>query len=127
MDKNIQKDYITRNAWGMSASIDIKNCNAEKIRSAALIQDYVIQLCKVIDMVRYGDCQVTNFGTGNKAGFTLVQLIETSSITGHFSNDMNAAFIDIFSCKPFDPHEIGEFTQKFFESDEAEVTFKYRK
>ena len=126
MDKNIQKDYLIRKAWGMNAMIDVKECNPELIRSAAHIQDYVIQLCKLIDMVRYGDAQVVNFGVGDKAGYTLVQLIETSNITGHFSNDTNAAYIDIFSCKPFSPFEAAQFSQKFFEGRDVKFKHEFR-
>ncbi len=126
MDKNIQKDYLIRKAWGMNAMIDLKECNPDLIRSAASIQDFVIQLCKLIDMKRYGDAQVVNFGSGDKAGYTLVQLIETSNITAHFSNDTNAAYIDIFSCKPFSPEEAAEFSQKFFEAKSCEVKHQFR-
>jgi S-adenosylmethionine/arginine decarboxylase-like enzyme len=127
MDKNQQKDFIVHKAWGMSCTVDIKQCNPEKIRSAAVIQDYIIQLCKLIDMVRFGDCQIVNFGSGDKAGFTMVQLIETSCITGHFSNDLNAAFIDIFSCKPFDRDAVVHFTKQFFDAKDAYSTALYRK
>lgn len=126
MDKNIQRDYMVNQAWGMSCSIDMQNCNPAKIRSAAAIQDYVIELCKEIDMTRYGDCQVVNFGSGDKAGYTLVQLIETSNITGHFSNDTNAAYIDVFSCKPFDPFAVADHARKFFEGDEPNVRWIFR-
>ena len=35
------------------------------------------------------------------AGYSLVQLIETSAITGHFCGSSGDAYIDIFSCKDF--------------------------
>ncbi len=126
MDKNIQKDYLIRKAWGMCSYINLKDCNPELSRSAAHIQDYVIQLCKLIDMKRHGDVQIVNFGSGEKAGYSMVQLIETSCITAHFSNDLNAAFIDIFSCKPFTPAEAAEFSRKFFEAQTSDFLFKYR-
>lgn len=126
MDKNLQKEFMVRKAWGMSCFINLKQCNPDLIRSAAHIQDYVIQLCKLIDMVRFGDAQIVNFGSGDKAGYTLVQLIETSNITGHFSNDTNAAYIDIFSCKPFTPAEATEFSRKFFEAEVSDFQFCFR-
>ena len=33
------------------------------------------------------------------AGYSLVQLIETSAITGHFCDRSGDAYVDIFSCK----------------------------
>jgi len=35
------------------------------------------------------------------AGYSLVQLIETSAITGHFCDCSGDAYIDIFSCKVY--------------------------
>lgn len=122
----MEQSGVKENPWGMSCSVDIYNCDPALIRSAATIQDYVIQLCKILDMKRYGDCQVVHFGTGNKEGYTLVQLIETSNITGHFSNDTNTAYIDIFSCKMFSPDDVAEFTQLFFKGDNAQVSWGYR-
>lgn len=106
-------------AWGYSLGLDLKNCDPAIIRSKEKIQDYVIQLCKLIEMVRHGDCQIVHFGNGNKEGYSMVQLIETSCITAHFSNETNAAYIDIFSCKPYDSETVREFSMEFFGSDEA--------
>ena len=101
-------------AWGKSMMLDVYDCDPALIRSAAHIQDYVIQLCKLIDMVRYGDCVVIRFGTDNKEGYSFFQLIETSNISGHFSEELNIAFIDIFSCKDYNTKEVEEFTLDFF-------------
>jgi hypothetical protein len=40
---------------------------------------------------------------GNPIYKSVVQFIETSSITMHFVNSEIAGFIDFFSCKKFDP------------------------
>jgi hypothetical protein len=44
----------------------------------------------------------------------MTQLIETSLVSGHFANDTNAAYMDIFSCKNYDPLVMANFTLKFF-------------
>jgi S-adenosylmethionine/arginine decarboxylase-like enzyme len=36
------------------------------------------------------------------AGYSLVQLIETSAVTGHFCDASGDAYLDVFSCKDFD-------------------------
>ena len=41
----------------------------------------------------------------------MVQLIETSLISGHFANDTNSAYLDIFSCKGYDPAVVEEFSK----------------
>jgi S-adenosylmethionine/arginine decarboxylase-like enzyme len=51
----------------------------------------------------------------------MIQLIETSLISGHFANLTNSAYIDIFSCKAYDPDTVAEFTRKFFQAGFVEV------
>ena len=112
--------------WGYSIAMDLKWCDPVIIRSRERIQEYVIQLCRLIDMKRYGDCQIVHFGEGNKEGYTMVQLIETSNITAHFANDINSAFIDIFSCKDFNFNSVTEFTRDFFGAGEIATHLNIR-
>lgn len=88
--------------WGYMLSLDIARCKPALIRSKPVIYKFAKTLVKEIDMKAYGEPQIVHFGEGNKAGYTLVQLIETSNIMAHFCEEDNAAFIDIFSCKPYD-------------------------
>lgn len=114
------------NYWGIASSFDCKNCN-DNIKNKDKIQEYVYDLCKLIDMKRFGDCQVVHFGEDEKvAGYSMVQLIETSLISGHFANSTNAAYIDVFSCKPYDTLKVLDFTQKFFGSKNASMNVVYR-
>jgi S-adenosylmethionine decarboxylase len=79
-----------------------------------LISSFAKQLVKKIDMVPFGEPQVHHFGSGNKAGYTLVQLIETSNITAHFVEETNDIYLDVFSCKPFNPNDVKQVVHKFF-------------
>jgi S-adenosylmethionine/arginine decarboxylase-like enzyme len=65
-------------------------------------------------MVAYGPPVVEHFGSGNKGGYTLVQLIETSNITAHFVEQTNDIYLDVFSCKPFNPNDVEELVQQTF-------------
>ncbi len=108
--------------WGVLTSLDIYGCNPDTIRDAEKIRNYVIRLCELIEMRRFGDCVVVNFGEDERvAGYSMVQLIETSLISGHFANQSNAAYIDIFSCKSYDPQVVAEFTKEYFEGDTYRV------
>ena len=57
----------------------------------------------------------------------MTQLIETSLISGHFANDTNRAYLDIFSCKGYDPAVVETFSKKFFRarSSTSSVTLRY--
>jgi len=108
--------------WGLLTSLDIYGCNPATIRSAEKIRRYVIELCDLIDMKRFGDCQIVNFGEDERvAGYSMVQLIETSIISGHFANLSNSAYIDIFSCKLYEPEKVASFSKGFFEAEAIEL------
>lgn len=48
--------------WGLSTSLDLYGCNPEIIRDPEKIKQYARELCDLIDMKPFGDCQVVNFG-----------------------------------------------------------------
>lgn len=100
--------------WGWHYSLDISGCNYDKITSASNISNFAKVLVKRIDMVAYGEPWVVNFGDGDREGFTLVQLIETSNICAHFSNDLCSVFFDCFSCKPFNNEIVKQTVVEFF-------------
>lgn len=104
--------------WGLLSSIDLYNCNSETIRDAEKIKQFVIELCDLIQMKRFGDTLVVHFGEDEKvAGYSMTQLIETSLISAHFANQTNTTYLDVFSCKIYDPNVVAEFSKSFFQAD----------
>ncbi len=115
-------------AWGLYSSVDVSNCDPAIIRDAEAIRQYVIQLCDLIKMKRFGDTIVVHFGEDEKvAGYSMVQLIETSLISGHFANLTNKAYIDIFSCKYYDPEVAAHFTLSYFKGSDFKLNVALRK
>ena len=115
----LEKDAIP---WGQLTSLDIYGCNPEIIRDAEKIEQYVIGLCELIGMKRFGDCQVVHFGKDERVeGHSMIQFIETSLISGHFANSTDAAYIDIFSCKPYEPDQVAHFSKEFFQAESIEM------
>jgi S-adenosylmethionine/arginine decarboxylase-like enzyme len=107
--------------WGYHLILDCAKCLPAKIRCKSNISEFARNLVHKIDMVPYGDPQVVHFGSGNKAGFTLVQLIETSNITGHFCDETGDAYLDIFSCKSFDPNIVKQVIQYHFQPESIDL------
>jgi S-adenosylmethionine/arginine decarboxylase-like enzyme len=106
---------VIRSAWGLACSFDIYNCDPETIRNADRIRHFVKELCELIEMKRFGETEVVNFGEDERvAGFSMVQLIETSLISAHFANLSNTTYLDVFSCKPYDPAVVEKFATEFF-------------
>jgi S-adenosylmethionine/arginine decarboxylase-like enzyme len=103
--------------WGSELSLDCGVCNPINIRDPLLIKAFLRDLVKAIDMVAYGDPIVVHFGTEDKMGYTAIQLIETSNICCHFSEDTGSAFINVFSCKRFNKMVVREIVCNYFEPE----------
>lgn len=106
--------------------LDCARCVPNTIRNPSLITNFSKSLVKKIDMVPYGEPQVVMFGSGNKKGYTLVQLIETSNICAHFVEETNDIYLDVFSCKPFDPKHVRGVVDSFFVPEEVRAIFLNR-
>jgi S-adenosylmethionine/arginine decarboxylase-like enzyme len=116
--------------WGYHLAIDAAGADLSAISSAANITEFAKALVKRIDMVAFGDPQVVRFGSGNKAGYTLVQLIETSNICCHYveddGNGGTAFYLDVFSCKPFDNDVVINCCKDFFGSTRNRIHYFVR-
>lgn len=109
--------------WGYHLIVDAAKCSPNAIRSRKIIYNFTKTLVKSIDMVAYGEPQIVYFGTGNKAGYTLVQLIETSNICAHFVEETNDMYLDVFSCKPFHNDDVKRVLDQYFSPDTCKYTF----
>lgn len=95
--------------------------------NAEYIKEFIKDLCEIIEMKRFGDTTVVNFGTNEKvSGFSMTQLIETSLISAHFANASKAIYFDVFSCKAFSPYKVAEFVKERFEASEYKVNVNFR-
>lgn len=112
--------------WGYHLVLNCAACEIPKITSKKNVDRFTRELVKRIDMKAYGDPQIVKFGTGNKAGFTLVQLIETSNICAHFCDDSGDMYLDVFSCKPFERYTVENTVKEFFNPAKMNGTFLLR-
>jgi len=104
--------------YGKELILDLFDCDPKIIRSKKKILEYSDKLCNLIKVKKYRKpiCERFAFEKDSATGYSLVQLIESSSITGHFSELWNRAFINIFSCKLFNHKIATDFTKKFFKA-----------
>lgn len=114
--------------WGYHLILDCKSSDLDKVKSGSNITDFVKALVSGIDMVAYGEPVLKNFALDKPhlAGYSVVQLIETSSITGHFVDLNGDAYIDIFSCKEFDIETAKSIVQEYFNPTQIRVTYLTR-
>jgi S-adenosylmethionine decarboxylase len=90
--------------WGKHLVLDCSSCDREAVRDADAIRAFSEDLVAAIGMVACGEPVLAHFATHlpEAAGYSLVQLIETSAVTGHFCDASGDAYLDVFSCKDFD-------------------------
>jgi S-adenosylmethionine/arginine decarboxylase-like enzyme len=102
-------------SWGKHLVVDAAGAT-EAINDKDTIVRFTKQLVKDIDMVAFGEPQVEWFADHdpNKAGFTLVQMIETSAIVIHFVPRTWTLHADIFSCKDFDCDTVINLLKEYF-------------
>ena len=104
-----------QNFFGQELILNLYDCDLTKISSAKEIKTFVIELCdRVIHMKRYGKPLIPHFGHDSPitSGYSLVQLIETSSVTAHFSELKKSVYLNIFSCAWFDAKKTTTFCKK---------------
>lgn len=101
-------------SWGYHLILDCRGGKISSVTDPKNIERFVIELVDEIDMKRFGDPTIVHFGSEHLTGYSLMQLIETSSITGHFVDQNGDLYLDIFSCKPFNPDTAIGVVKKFF-------------
>jgi S-adenosylmethionine/arginine decarboxylase-like enzyme len=87
----------------MLATIDLHGCEVPRLEDPDSIRVFVARLVEAIGMRAHGPLHLERFGDGELEGWSAMQFIETSSITVHADEFGCRCFVDVFSCRPFDP------------------------
>lgn len=120
--------------YGCELVLDLHGCNPDRFNRAD-IDDYFTELCRRIDMQK---CEVHFWDDVGVApeerqtsphtkGTSAVCFILTSSIVIHTLDILRTVYVNIFSCKDFDPDLAAAFTREWFEADSCEPTFLTRR
>ena len=116
--------------YGYELVLDLHDCNPSTFNRDS-IDRYFTELCELIDMQRCEvhfwddvglppeECQTLPHTKGTSA----VCFILTSSIVIHTLDILKAVYVNIFSCKEFDPEAAADFTRKWFEAEACDPRF----
>ena len=108
--------------WGYHLMLDCSGC--ENIDSKDNIYNFVKDLVDKIDMVAHGEPIIEYLLPGDpKQGYSLMQLITTSNICGHFMELDGTAYFDIFSCKEFNLSTAQNVVKEYFNPKKIRVNF----
>jgi S-adenosylmethionine/arginine decarboxylase-like enzyme len=111
--------------WGFHTMLDCAGCNHESITNGEHITAFIKDLVKRIDMIAYGEPMVEHFATHDpiKAGWSAVQLIETSNICMHAVDADDTLYLDVFSCKEYDPQTVIDIVKEYFEAQTIRLNY----
>tara|TARA_B100000508_G_C11448382_1_gene272630 strand:- start:611 stop:994 length:384 start_codon:yes stop_codon:yes gene_type:complete len=112
------------NKYGMEVVLDLHNCDPETFTREEIGQ-YFVELCDLIDMERadlhwWDDLDLPEEEHDTEPhlkGTSAIQFITTSNITIHTLDMLKAVYINLFSCKEFDPEVVKDFSTKWFKGE----------
>lgn len=112
--------------WGYHLILDMSGVN-DNIKDEKVIRKFLKDLVERIDMIAVGKPMIKYLLKGQpNAGFSALQLIETSSITCHFVEPNRTVYCDIFSCKKFKPADAIAVVEEYFEPKRLKKKFLTR-
>jgi S-adenosylmethionine/arginine decarboxylase-like enzyme len=100
--------------WGMMAAIDLHGCDRDRLEDPETIRRFVPTVIDATGMRANGPLMIERFGEGELEGWSAMQFIETSSLTIHTDEFGDRCYVDVFSCKPFDPEQAAAIAEQHF-------------
>lgn len=116
-------------AYGREVMLDLHNCSTTMFNRKGL-RRFFKELCDQIGMVRAdlyfwdykGDAKGYKDAPPHLKGTSACQFIMTSNIMVHTLDDLHRVYLNIFSCKDFDPNVVKGFCEKYFEGTTVNMT-----
>ncbi len=116
--------------YGWELILDLHGCNPATFTRDHLDR-FFTEFCDLIDMEK---CEVHFWDdvgveeeeqqtSPHTKGTSAVCFILTSTIVVHTLDLLEAVYVNIFSCKAFDPDAAADFTKKWFEAESCERSF----
>ena len=128
----IRQDSSTANdqVYGFELVLDLHGCEA-KLFNRNHIDKFFTDLCNLIDMEKcevhfwddVGVPETEQQKLPHTKGTSAVCFILTSTIVIHTLDILGAVYVNIFSCKPFDPDMAAKFTSDRFRAMSHKKTF----
>lgn len=124
----LKNEYQKAHSWGLSTHIDLKGCDIQIIKNKKKLAEFTNTLCKLLKVNKFGPTTLVKLGKYPELyGYSMMQLIETSSLTGHFVEANGNVYIDIFSCRLYNPHTAKKFCDTFFKAKSSTMKVLIRK
>ena len=120
---------MNNNHFGPHLTIDLVNCPKEILQDYQLHFNYLKLLPELINMTPITQPYVFPYSglVPEDLGITGIVIIAESHLSIHSFEEKGYSFIDIFSCKFYDPFSAADFTKNFFKADKVNLFTVLRK
>lgn len=110
--------------YGVELILDLHGCDISTFTKENLGR-FFVELCDLIEMKRHGEPMYwfDDSDIPHLRGVSGIQFIETSDVVVHCLDILEAVYLNLFSCKEFDPHVAEAFIKDFFGAKESTMTF----
>ena len=116
--------------YGIELILDMHECDSNTFTRES-IGKYFDELCELIAMEKcevhfwddVGVPQEERQTLPHTKGTSAVCFILTSTIVVHTLDELKSVYVNIFSCKEYDPEVATEFTKKWFAANTCKPTF----
>lgn len=110
------------NSFGRHLTLDLSNCNKDKLKDMSIIYDFLLALPKSIEMQNITLPYVVKWLDigAEEEGITGFVIIAESHIAIHTYPEKKYMFADVFSCKTFHVNKTVDLFLKTFEAKHYE-------
>lgn len=112
-------------SWGFHLLIDCSKMN-DRIDNEEDVREFFDELIKKLKMKKLTDFFYVKVDDEDGRGLSAFQMITTSHISMHFDDAERSGYLDIFSCKNFEPKAVIEMIEKYFEPEHIATQFIFR-
>lgn len=111
---------MTSKKWGYHYIANLGGCELSSMQSKKNIKLFLTDILETTDMTAFGPPIFKYVKPTPETlkkeidGYSVVQVIITSSITLHFVDSKQLLFFDFFSCKQFNKTKVKELLKKYF-------------
>ena len=125
--KNGEQKLGYNGNYGLELIMDLKDCDLSDLSSEKLSR-FFVELCDRVDMVRHGDPMFweDHSDIPHLNGISAIQFIETSNVVCHALPLLKAVYLNLFSCKEFDPDDTLKFCLEFWKASSENHTVVVR-
>lgn len=121
--------YSRTRDWATHTIIDLYKCSYFTLRSTRDLDAFMHRVCSFIGVTPLGNASVIyhQSGYGYTSGYTMMQHANGhTDIVVRVNEENDTVFIDICSCKTYNPHQLVNLAQDYFGAYEASVDILHR-